>query len=95
MLATKTVPTSSGEFTIAPLTLRQVENAENFLYLTAISLSMTNAGTPTTEDELKDMLSIRSVKELAEAVMELSGLAPIKPGEDQAALETLTTSTAA
>lgn len=97
MLATKKVPTSSGDFVIAPLTLRQVEDSNNFAYLTACALAINNANpeVPCTEDGLKDLLSLRSVKELAEAVMDLSGLAPVKAGEDHAVEETSTTSTAA
>jgi hypothetical protein len=95
MLPLKSVPTQTGEYIIAPLTLRQVEDSANFSPKRAVSLALGNAGNPISEDALSDELTLPALKTLAEAVMELSGLGPVKPGEDLAVEETLTTSTAA
>jgi hypothetical protein len=99
MLASKVVPTSSGEFTIAPLTLRQVENlfsgergpSRMEMVLTALR----NTGTEPDADALKDQLSPRSIKELVDAIAELTGLDLAPTGESTAAETPGPSSTAA
>lgn len=98
MLASKVVSTSSGEFTIAPLTLRQCEQMfpEGSAGPTASALifqSLQNAGWDRSEDDLKDLLSPRAVKELSAAILDLTGLIPT--GEAMAAESLGATSTAA
>lgn len=102
MLATKTVTTSSGEFTIAPLTLRQVEafypaDGAAPKVIDLIYQSLLNAGYDPScgPDSMKDVLSPRSIGELKDAVMDLTGLVPANPGEAPAAETSSTTSTAA
>lgn len=99
MLATKTVSTSSGEFTIAPLTLRQVETMfpgdRGPSRMDIILTSLQNAGTDTDAEAMKDQLSPRSTVELVEAIMSLTGLEFQPAGESTAAETPGPTSTAA
>lgn len=99
MLATKPVPTSSGEFTIAPLTLRQVESLFSGEHgpsrMDLVLAALRNAGSEPEVEELKDQLSPRSIKELVSAIADLTGLDLETPGEAPAAETPGTSSTAA
>ena len=99
MLASKTVPTSSGEFTIAPLTLRQAENMfpgeSGPSRMEVVLTSLRNAGVEADAEALKDQLSPRSIKELVDAIMQLTGLELQPTGEAAAAETPGPTSTAA
>lgn len=99
MLASKVVPTSSGEFTIAPLTLSQVESMfpgdKGPTRMELVLVSLENAGKPTNAEDLKNQVSPRSMRELVAAIMDLTGL-EFEPVGEVTAAETLTpTSTAA
>lgn len=80
-MTTKTVTLASGkQFTIAPLTLRQVRafgerSADPFAgALSAIAQSLNNAGDPATEETLQDALTFPDFQELQSEVLTITGL---------------------